>query len=244
MSNIQINIGLSNYQSIYKCKVLQPKNGTLLTQDMILEPNTKYIINHILNLNRQTIKIPENCIIEINGGQLKNGTLVGNNTILLNPNGVDSIFNNITQNGTWQYKEGTLIPGPQGPPGRSFTYEDLTDSQKKELIEKALENIHITYPDIKITPSEIQTTFEGKPIYYLLLPAIDTSKILGNYFDVQEEYFDTSKLPQNSVILEAYVFNDLHTESAQCLNNNGIWSIYGSNSDFSPFYALVKYYLK
>lgn len=242
-TNIQVSIGLGGYSSIYTTKVLLPKNGTLLTQDMVLEPNTKYVIKHILNLNRQTIQMPPNCIIEVDGGQLYNGTLIGDNTILINTNGVDSITKDLVQVGTWIYPEGS-VAGPPGPPGQSFTYEDLTDKQKQELIEKALENIQLVYPNVTTTPSSAWSSFNGEPIYQLLLPAINPNKLLGNYFDVDEPYFNTDELPQNSVIVEACVFNDNHIESAQCINDNGTWSIYGSNSDFSPFYALVKYYLK
>ena len=241
ITNVQVDIGSGNYSSIYVTKVLQPKQGKYLTQDMVLEPNTKYVVKYILDLNKKLIRLPENCIIEIDGGQLKNGTLIGNETILLNSSGVTSIFNNIVQAGTWQYKEGS-IAGPQGPAGRDFTYEDLTEEQKTDLVQTALSNI--IPPDISVTPTEMSQTFNGNTVYQVLLPALDTTKILGNYFDVQEPYFNTNNLPQNSIILEAFVFNDTHLESAQCIYRNNYWSIYGSNSDFSPEYALIRYYLK
>lgn len=239
-TNVQVDIGLGNYASIYASKVLQPKNGKLLTQDMVLEPNTKYIIKHILDLNGKVVRLPENCIIEVDGGQIKNGTLVGNNTILLNPNGVDSIFNNVIQSGTWQYGEGSIV-GPQGPPGKSFTYADLTDSEKEDLVSHVIQS---QYPDLSTTPSETNYKFEGNTIYQILVPAIDNTRILGNYFDVQDAYFDTSNLPQDITILEAFIFNNAHQESAQCINKNNTWIIYGTNSDFSPDYALIRYYLR
>lgn len=245
--NIQVNIGIGNYSSIYTQKILQPKNGTLLTQDMVLEPNTKYVIKYIFNLNGQTIQMPPNSIIEIDGGQLRNGTLVGDDTILLNPNGVDSITQNVVQVGTWIYGEGS-IAGPPGPPGQSFTYEDLTDSQKQEFIdktyEKVIDNIHLSYPNLDIIPTELPYRFGDNTIYQLLIPAIDNTKILGNFYDVDEEYFDLNNLPNNSVILEAFVFNKERQESAQCIKINNKWEINSSNSDFSPDYALVRYYLE
>lgn len=246
-TDIQVNIGLGGYASIYTSKVLLPKNGTLLTQDMVLEPNTKYIIKHILNLNRQTIQMPPNCIIEIDGGQLCNGTLVGDDTILLNSNGVDSITKDLVQIGTWYYREGS-IAGPPGPPGQAFVYEDLTESQKQEFIdktyEKVINNIHLSYPDLDTTPTQLPYKIGDNVLYQLLIPAIDNTKLLGNFYDVDEEYFNLDNLPTNSVILEAFVFNKTRQESAQCIKINNKWEINSSNSDFSPDYALVRYYLE
>lgn len=75
--------------------------GSEKLKDQILYPNTKYIIRHNFDLENQEIVIPENCIIEIDGGSVSNGTLTGNNTILLNANKTDNILNNITLAGTW-----------------------------------------------------------------------------------------------------------------------------------------------
>lgn len=83
---------------------LQPhKVGTknVLAQTMLLEPNTKYIVNYNFDLNGETIRVPEDCILEIDGGNISNGILIGNQTILLNPNGVD-ILQNVTLQGTWK----------------------------------------------------------------------------------------------------------------------------------------------
>ena len=71
--------------------------------EQLTQPNTKYIVKHNFNLNGQTLNIPENCIIEIDGGSIQNGTLVGNHTILLNANKLSQgqILQNITLSGTW-----------------------------------------------------------------------------------------------------------------------------------------------
>ena len=65
------------------------------------ESNTKYIIKYNFDLNENTIEIPSNCIIAIDGGSISNGTLVGNNSILLNVNKVDNILFNVSKEGTW-----------------------------------------------------------------------------------------------------------------------------------------------
>lgn len=44
---------------------------------MLLQDNTRYIIQYDYDLNNQTINIPNKCILEFQGGSLKNGTLNG-----------------------------------------------------------------------------------------------------------------------------------------------------------------------
>ena len=67
-------------------------NGTnVLAQHMINKPNTIYIIQYDYCLADQTIEIPENCVLQFEGGSLRNGTIVGNNTII--NSGLNKIFN-------------------------------------------------------------------------------------------------------------------------------------------------------
>lgn len=77
-------------------------NGkNILTQDMINKPNTRYIIQYDYDLNETNITIPENCILDFQGGTIKNGTINCNNTII---NGLH-IFSNVVLTGN--YNEGT-----------------------------------------------------------------------------------------------------------------------------------------
>lgn len=101
----------------YNIVILKPnKKGTknVLTQIMVSEPNTKYVIHYNFTLEGNTIEIPADCILEIDGGDLFNGTLVLNDTIILNTNGVDIFSNNprndVTLQGTWRDTSG-LIDG-------------------------------------------------------------------------------------------------------------------------------------
>ena len=54
----------------------------VLTQDMINKENTIYEIRYDFDLREKEITIPNNCVLIYNGGIIKNGTLVCNNTIL------------------------------------------------------------------------------------------------------------------------------------------------------------------
>ena len=53
-----------------------------LTQHMINKPNTIYVIRYDYCLQGQTIEIPEGCVLEFDGGSLRNGEIVGNNTVI------------------------------------------------------------------------------------------------------------------------------------------------------------------
>lgn len=69
-------------------KNIKSQNGkpiNILTQDMINKPNTIYEIRYDFDLNGEEIAIPEECILEFNGGSLNNGDIISNNTILKAP---------------------------------------------------------------------------------------------------------------------------------------------------------------
>lgn len=68
-----------------------------LTQHMMRKPNTIYIIQYDYCLAGQTIEVPENCVLEFQGGSLRNGVVILNETSLVE-NG-SRIFDNITLSG-------------------------------------------------------------------------------------------------------------------------------------------------
>lgn len=89
----------SERPSQYKTVILKSNVDFRL---QVLNPNTKYVIKNNFDLKGQTVNIPNDVILAIDGGKLQNGTLVGNNTILINVNKVDNILENITKEGTWK----------------------------------------------------------------------------------------------------------------------------------------------
>lgn len=56
----------------------------ILTAVMLSEANTIYEIRYDFDLNGGTINVPENCTLKFEGGSLKNGKIVGNETKLEN----------------------------------------------------------------------------------------------------------------------------------------------------------------
>lgn len=53
-----------------------------LTQHMMRKPNTIYIIQYDYCLAGQTIEVPENCVLDFQGGSLRNGTIIGASSII------------------------------------------------------------------------------------------------------------------------------------------------------------------
>ena len=72
----------------------------VLTQDMINKSNTIYEIRYDFDLNGEEITIPEDCILDFQGGSLNNGIIVGNNTFISAKQ--SCIFNNVKVSGTFK----------------------------------------------------------------------------------------------------------------------------------------------
>lgn len=55
-----------------KCKNIElVLSGTILKQEMLDVPNARYIIESTLNLDKKTIRVPDNCVLIFRGGALK-----------------------------------------------------------------------------------------------------------------------------------------------------------------------------
>lgn len=70
----------------------------ILTSTMINQPNTIYEIRYDFDLDGETIDVPENCVLEFDGGSFRNGKIIFDKT-LIEAKEV-SIFNNISISGT------------------------------------------------------------------------------------------------------------------------------------------------
>ena len=104
----------TNVPVTYKTIILKKNlvNGVnTLTQEMISAINTKYIIKYNYTLD-ENITIPENCILEFDGGNIANSTensysLTGTATKVINLYNY-TIFSNITPTGITTFT-GTFI---------------------------------------------------------------------------------------------------------------------------------------
>lgn len=78
------NYDPNNYSGMGR-KILRKNmvNGVnVLTQKMMSCPNTVYVITYDYSLRGQTITVPENCVLQFEGGSIKNGILNFVNTTL------------------------------------------------------------------------------------------------------------------------------------------------------------------
>jgi len=73
-NNVNVNVsGPVQPTSTYKTKVLK---GNHSFASQVTEPNTKYVIKHDFDLGGESV-IPANCVLEFDGGSLRNGSLLG-----------------------------------------------------------------------------------------------------------------------------------------------------------------------
>lgn len=66
---------------ILRRNIVQGKN--VLTQEMVNQPNTVYVVRYDFDLNGKTIDIPEGCSLFFDGGKLSNGTINGKESKLI-----------------------------------------------------------------------------------------------------------------------------------------------------------------
>lgn len=126
-------------------------NKNVLEQWMISSKHTKYVIKYDFNLEDTIIEIPEDCIIEIDCGSLQHGTLVGDNTILINTNDVDNALVDITLDGTW--KETPYDVATKETKQNSATL--ATMNKHRQYIEHTLQNGGVISQDMISDPDTI-----------------------------------------------------------------------------------------
>lgn len=73
-------------------------DNNILTQDMINEENTRYIIQYAYDLNGTTINIPTNVVLEFQGGSFTNGTINCDDTVIMT---YDKDWVNVTIQGSY-----------------------------------------------------------------------------------------------------------------------------------------------
>lgn len=91
----------ANYTTVFP-KPVMVGDKIVLTQDMINKQNVKYIIKWNFDLDDETITVPEGCLIEFDGGSFSNGTLVGNETILVYNQEEEDVFKNVSLEGSFE----------------------------------------------------------------------------------------------------------------------------------------------
>jgi hypothetical protein len=94
----------------------------LLTSSMLKDANTIYIIQYDYTLNDNTITIPANCVLLFQGGSITGGTLIGNNTTIVNSLITTNPLTDATLGGTWKDVYGDLAKV-----AKTGNYNDLSN---------------------------------------------------------------------------------------------------------------------
>jgi len=184
----------------------------ILTQSMIANANTIYYIQYDYDLNGATITIPNNCVLEFDGGSISNGVLGLNNAFL---KGEPKILCNIT---------GTI-----SNPTNNVTYFGIDNSGQTDCSSRlqylltSLESVHfpqgeylisnqVTMPKIARISGEgqdsiLNITYNGYAFVYPYNSSISNNwfrysfkniSINGDYPDIDDT---TSELTNTSFLL-------------------------------------------
>lgn len=104
---VLVKQGAQTAPCIYTTKVLKPnidgEGNNVLDPEELQNPNTKYVIRWSYTLEGKTITIPKGCLLEFDGGSLKNGTLIGNETYIISYLDIPDIMKNINLEGSYKY---------------------------------------------------------------------------------------------------------------------------------------------
>lgn len=135
--NVQVS-GPKQADFTYKTVVLKG-NASFKDQIETADGPTKFVIRWDFDLNDEVVTVPENCILEFDGGSLKNGTIIGQDTVFINVGDVTIWGENLDRAGTWIEHSGAdgksayecyleTVPSGQEP----MTEEEWLDSLKGE----------------------------------------------------------------------------------------------------------------
>lgn len=220
----------SSTPKVYRTVILKPNiiNGVnVLSQDLFAYDNTKYIIKYTYDLLGEEIVIPENCVVEFDGGSVNNGTLVGQNTglILLWGN------NTATFTGSWKNLidssesiEEELEKKVDKVPGKQLSTNDFTDTYKDTL--ENLPTVAITgnYEDLTNKPDLADVATSGS--YLDLTNKPEDSAIIQVTLTTEIDQFTSSGTTDVTLAqFQQMLYNYKHNIFAKC-NIDGIDSYY------------------
>ena len=106
--------------------------------------NTRFVIQYDYDLNGSAITIPNGCVLDFQGGSLRNGTIIGNETQITGE--TNAIFKNISIDGTWNV-----------PVIKSSMFSDIQNDDELNVLLKLTSNqitnhIYIDYGSYTMKP--------------------------------------------------------------------------------------------
>lgn len=96
---VNVAVGGNKQESVYRAKVIKPSIPLSL---QLVDEDIVYIIKSEVNLNNDNITVPENCVLQFEGGNIVGeGIIIGTNTVINSP--ATKIFGlNVVLEGTWR----------------------------------------------------------------------------------------------------------------------------------------------
>ena len=222
VNSIQSDSGIS---SIYNTIVIKQKQ--VITQEDFPYTNTKYIIKWNYDLLESSITIPENCLIQFDGGSISNGILIGNDTIIVSYQEDEIIFNNVDLMGTFRKSNINEL---------GISAEELTLGEDEEFIQ--------SYKTITINLGEKSVSFntivvEKHQIEYYIV-TLDT---LGgnNIQPIRVRKGDSIQIPVPT--RSEYIFDGWYSNLE--FTGNTFSGLYTPNSDITLYakWHIVEYEL-
>lgn len=200
--------------------------ANILTQEMLSEPNTTYLIQYNFDLNNKTITIPFNSTLCFDGGSFDNGRIIGNNTYI--NAGVEKIFGKgLLLHGT--YNNEVIYSEWYGSIGNNSNFDDSAP------IQNAIDN-SIT-SGIRVVQLLNKNYWIRQPINvhsFVKIKGIRNSKIF-NYFTKLSVYSDIDAIVCNDADIKNLQIEDMEIVGKQG-SKHGI-HLYNDNRDVSLRYC-------
>lgn len=222
IDNVNVNVGgngrIIDTLSTYVTKVLKPNivdGKNVLTQEMLSSKNTKYVIKYNYELLGATLTIPQNVILEFDGGSIKNGTLVGNETILVYNQEEEDVFKNVLLEGSFERSTSAIADKMDNTNGMAKIYLKKNKPLATQLTQP--NTIYVIQYDFTLgeditVPANCVLEFDGGSIdgnSYNLIGNILNQEIFISWFKGNHRALSKLNLSGHTVIFDVdTVFND------------------------------------
>ena len=203
----------------------------VLTQDMINKSNTIYEIRYDFDLNGEEITIPEDCVLDFQGGSFSNGIIVGNNTIIQAPL-ISIFYPNIEINGSWNTTKshpewfGAEGDGNNDDTNAIISAINVSSHVIFNKIYKITNKIHIAKPIILEGAKDsliINDTYTNKVDY--LFSISGTKNVI-----IKNINFDSQRKSRGSII--CYAVDGITIEGCSATGYSADYSYYQADSQF------------
>lgn len=211
----------------------------ILTQEMINNTNTRYIIQYDYDLDGKEIILPEGCVLQFEGGSFKNGTINGNNSKIESLN--TKIFDKTITLNNFDYVRSEWI-GIFPDIDCSEEFEHFTQFGLKILFSAG--TYRFTISNLLLSKfTELIGEKSNESVVFVLTPKSEYEYLIGvNYFctvkDIKIVYSNVEGIEKGIVLLVSNKFNSDIDENVESyyrynIDNVRIEGKWREDSDYS-----------